>query len=136
MPAWCWPVAPRGAAMSVDSYDNTVCSFDNCLIAFGGDGEGIYWDGWGTFTLACCDIFGNEGGDWTEGIADQAGTNGNFSADPLFCDPDHGDFALQADSPCAPPGVTDCGQVGALPVGCGPVSVEAKSWGRIKAMYR
>ena len=60
----------------------------------------------------------------------------NFSADPLFCDPDNGDFTIRSNSPCAPPGVTGCGLIGALGVGCGPVSVEPLSWGGIKGKYR
>ena len=31
-----------------------------------------------------CDVYGNEGGDWTDCIADQLGQDGNISADPLF----------------------------------------------------
>ena len=48
----------------------------------------------------------------------------------------NGDFTVQKYSPCAPPGVTDCGLVGALGVGCGPVAVEALSWAKIKEQYR
>jgi hypothetical protein len=64
-------------------------------------------------------VYGNAGGDWVGCIADQYGVNGNFSADPLFCDPTHDDFTLAATSPCAPensPG--ECGLIGAWPVGC------------------
>ncbi len=61
----------------------------------------------------------------------------NFSADPMFCGA--GNYYLQSDSPCAPgnhPDGIDCGLIGPLPVGCGPVSVEATTWGRVKAMYQ
>lgn len=61
----------------------------------------------------------------------------NFSADPMFCG--EGNYYLQSDSPCAlgnqPDGI-DCGLIGPLPVGCGPVSVETKTWGGVKAIYR
>ena len=60
----------------------------------------------------------------------------NFSQDPLFCDPGALDYTLRTGSPCAPPGVTGCGQVGAYGVGCGPVSIESESWARVKARYR
>jgi len=63
----------------------------------------------------CCDIFGNSGGDWLYCIADQYGINGNFSEDPLFCDPDTC-FYLQPGSPCISHG--GCGQVGAYGEGC------------------
>jgi hypothetical protein len=44
-------------------------------------------------------IWGNEEGDFS-GFDDPTGANGNISEDPLFTDPDNGDFTLQADSPC------------------------------------
>lgn len=91
--------------------------------------------------LSCVDQFGNltstgDSVDWAGCTADQSGTAGNFAADPLFCDADNGDLTIRPDSPCAPPGITGCGLVGALPVGCGPVSVEAISWGKLKGAYR
>jgi hypothetical protein len=57
-------------------------------------------------------------------------------ADPLFCDPMYLDFTLDDGSPCAPGGTPGCGQIGAHGVGCGVVSVEAASWGKIKSLYR
>jgi len=70
--------------------------------------------------LACCNIFGNEGGDWTGAIANQLGSNGNTSADPLFCgvgDP-AGEYVIRDDSPCAAANSGGCGLVGAWDVGC------------------
>ncbi len=64
---------------------------------------------------------------------------GDVVADPLFCDAERGDFTLAADSPCLPgnhPHGVDCGLIGAFGQGCGPVSIEELSWGRIKWMYR
>jgi predicted outer membrane repeat protein len=88
-------------------------------------------------TVECCDFYGNHGGDWVGCVAGQENVNGNLSADPLFCDIAHGDLMIQEDSPCAPSnsGVT-CDLIGALGVGCGTVSVESKSWGQIKGLYR
>lgn len=58
--------------------------------------------------------------------------DGNFDADPLFCDPDNDDYSLQAYSPCLPgnhPDGYDCSLIGALGHGCGslpePVFTEA-----------
>jgi hypothetical protein len=45
----------------------------------------------------------------------------SIDADPLFCDPAHGDFAIAVTSPCAPEQQPMCGLIGALPVGCGTV---------------
>ncbi len=64
----------------------------------------------------------------------------SFSLDPEFCgEPGSGNFYLQSDSPCAPgnhPNGENCGLIGPLPVGCGTVSVEHKTWGAVKAIYR
>jgi predicted outer membrane repeat protein len=67
-------------------------------------------------TLRCCNLYGNDGGDWEGCIADQLGTDGNISKDPLFCDPDHGDLRLKPTSPCGPDS-SECGLMGAWPVG-------------------
>jgi len=70
--------------------------------------------------LTCCDVYGNVGGNWTGCIADQAGAEGNFSADPLYCNPGAGEFTLHLFSPCAEENNPSCGQIGARPVACGP----------------
>ena len=67
------------------------------------------------------------------------GVDGNFSADPLFCAPEQGDFTLSSQSPCLPgnhPDGVDCGVIGALGEGCGPASIDAESWAGIKSRYR
>jgi hypothetical protein len=64
---------------------------------------------------------------------------GDIVVDPLFCNPVGGDFTLAADSPCLPgnhPQGVDCGLIGALDQGCGPVAVERESWGRMKGRFR
>jgi hypothetical protein len=86
-------------------------------------------------SVHCNDVYGN-----TEGN-DLCGTDlgGNFSLDPLFCDPENGDYTLDGCSPCLPgnhPDGADCGLIGALGQGCGATSVEESSWGRIKSLYR
>jgi len=76
----------------------------------------------------CTDIYGNEGGDWTDWIDGFLGVSGNFAADPLFCG---GGFPgtewnLQPESPCLPgqhPDGADCGLIGALDEGCVSVGV-------------
>ena len=109
----------------------------NCLLTFNGPGANlIYCTGGGDPILTCSDIYGNECGDWEGCIADQAGINGNFSADPLFCDWENGDFTVAEDSPCRPAGNT-CGvQVGAFGAGCEGTSVDVMSWGTLKGKYR
>jgi len=68
----------------------------------------------------------------------QPDLGGNFSLDPLFCDPENGDYKLDCNSPCLPgnhPDGVDCGLIGALGQGCGATAVEQTSWGRIKALF-
>ena len=100
---------------------------ERTVIASSPQGAAVYCTWSGAPNLACTDIWGNAGGDWVGAIAAQAGIVGNFSADPLFCDPAAGDWSLAASSPCLPgnhPDGTSCGVVGALGEGCaGPVSV-------------
>jgi hypothetical protein len=111
----------------------------NTIIAFGLLGEALYCMGTGAATLACSDVYGNAGGDWIGCIADQAMNAGNFSADPVSCDPQAGDLSLADNSPCLPgnhPNGADCGLIGALGEGCfPPVPTAAVSWGDIKARY-
>lgn len=67
--------------------------------------------------LSCSDLHGNSGGDWVGRIANSRHISGNLSADPLFCDPENGDFHLQPESPCSPDS-SECGLIGAVGVGC------------------
>lgn len=109
----------------------------NTIIA-GGTAGGAVSASTVPLTIACSDIFGNEGGDWTGSIAALLGQDGNIALDPLLCDPDAGDLTLQAGSPCAPfsaqnPG---CDRVGVHEVRCGLQPVLVRSWGGIKRAYR
>jgi len=84
---------------------------ENCIIAFNGPGPGI---GCAVPTaqadLACCDIYGNAGGDWVDCVASQLGIKGNFSLDPQFADTTAENYSLAADSPCAAENNT-CGTI-------------------------
>jgi hypothetical protein len=92
---------------------------ENTIIAFGSEGEAITCSDMGVGVISCTDIFGNAGGDWTGCIGDQLGINGNFSADPSFCDVGAGDYTLAETSPCAPEhSPAGCGLIGAFPVAC------------------
>ncbi|MFC1573073.1 hypothetical protein ACFL6M_05685 [Candidatus Eisenbacteria bacterium] len=84
--------------------ENTIVAFGCCVNAIVGGAE-----------LRCCDVYGNSGGDWVGDIADQYRINGNFSADPCFCDTTDDDYHLWNYSPCAQVG---CRLIGAWPVGC------------------
>lgn len=69
--------------------------------------------------------------------------NANFPLDPSdrdidpdFCDPLSDDFTVHTSSPCLPPNSLGCGLIGAFGEGCGSVSIERMTWGRIKNLYR
>jgi predicted outer membrane repeat protein len=108
--------APSGSAICGE--DSCFAEFDNCIIAFGLEGQAAFSQDDSGPSLRCCDVYGNAGGDWVGIIADQYGVNGNISVDPLFCDVDSGDLRLHADSPCLPGVNPECGLIGAWPLGC------------------
>jgi hypothetical protein len=105
---------------------------DDSIVAFS-TGPGFVGE---DITLSCCNVFGNEGGDYVDGATGQEGLNGNICRWPLFCDPVNGNYYLSAGSPCLLAN-NGCGvQIGAFGQGCGPVSLEEMTWGKIKAQYR
>lgn len=107
---------------------------ENSIIAFNTCEQPIY--DFSPVELVCCDLFGNSGGDWVDGLEGQLGVDGNVSVDPLFCGPEESAWTLRDDSPCAADNSLGCGQIGAWGVGCGAVPVETTSWGRLKADFR
>jgi len=124
-----------GAAIAVTSgtlnLSNSIVAY-NLQTYFDTPGPAVKLDG-GTAVITCTDIFANECGDWEEGIADQLGQSGNISADPLYC---QGIEGIYSNSPCAPANSNGCGLIGLYDVACEPSSVEARSWGKIKGLYR
>ena len=80
---------------------------------------------------------GNAGGDWVGTIADQYGIEGNICEDPLFCDPENGDFTLDAASPCAPFSEPnpECDLIGVWPIGCGLTVTDSRTWSDVKSLY-
>jgi predicted outer membrane repeat protein len=77
--------------------------------------------------FTCNDVYSN-GVDFG-GMADPTGTNGNISADPLFCDLAAGKFGVSDSSPCAPENSGGCELIGALAAGCGESAVPGESGG-------
>jgi len=103
---------------------NSSATLTNSIIAFSAGGGSIVCAGEGVATLLCCDIYGNVGGDWEGCIASQLGIDGNISLDPMFCDLVGRDLELDSESPCAAENNPECGQIGALDVGCGETGIE------------
>ncbi len=104
--------APIGAGLY---FSNVTSTLSNCIIALNVVGGGVYCD---SLEFYCCDIYGNEGGDWTGYIVGQAETNGNFSLDPVFCDPDNNDFNLSYASPCVSDNNSCNELIGAMEAAC------------------
>jgi hypothetical protein len=114
-------------------YDSDI-TIDRTVIAFN-DGRALHCDYDSQVSVHCCDSYGNTDGD------DLCGEDlgGNFSADPLFCDAENGDYTLDGSSPCLPgnhPDGVDCGLIGAFEQGCGAIPVQETTWGRVKSLYR
>jgi len=106
--------APTGAGVLCGSSSPTLT---HTIVAFGVGGEAVACDSTGgSPVLTCSNLYGNAGGDWVGCVSGQGGSDGNFSADPLFCDTLIMDYTLFSNSPCVD--AAGCGQVGALGVGC------------------
>lgn len=90
---------------------------DRCILSRSLMGPALQCIGSAAPRVSCTDLWANAGGDTNCG-----GDGGeNFSADPLFCDSQSGDFRLSANSPCLDrPG---CGTIGAFDQGCDAVAV-------------
>jgi predicted outer membrane repeat protein len=132
--------APTGAAIFCAFGANA--DFVASIIAFNTTGGSVHCGDWGdtgTVGLNCCDVYGNEGGDFVECIAGEAGDPGCFAANPEFCGViGSGNCHLQSDSPCAPgnhPNGHACGQIGVLPVGCEATAAARTTWSSLKRRY-
>jgi hypothetical protein len=132
----CTVVLNRGTpAGGVYAGPFSLVSVDHTIM-FGNVGSAAECDR-GEVALSCSDIWGHGTGDWVGCTADQLGTDGNIAEDPLFCELPTDNYLLRADSPCSAEINLECGQIGALGVGCyEPVPIQPTTWGRIKAGYR
>jgi len=91
---------------------------DQCIVVNGKGGGTFSCQTPATATLTCTNVYGNSGGNWQSCINGQEGSNGNISADPLFCGAiGSGDLTIRSNSPCATAG---CGFMGSQQVACSP----------------
>jgi hypothetical protein len=90
----------------------------NCLMAFNKHACAVFNGDSSEAYLTCCDIYGNEGGDYVNVIMGQQFSDGNFSEDPVFCGPQYGNVFPAAGSPCLPANNTCVVQIGAYGQGC------------------
>ncbi|MCX5752279.1 MAG: S8 family serine peptidase, partial [Candidatus Krumholzibacteria bacterium] len=109
----------KGGGMYVGTGGNPALT--RCVISSAAAGGGIYGETTAIgATVACCDVFGNAGGDYAGSISDRTGIDDNISTDPVFCDVGVSppDLTISSFSPCAP-ALSPCAQlIGALGVGC------------------
>lgn len=117
--------APEGSGIFMEFPNG---SLQNTIVAGGSGGAGVQLPGPG-MTFFCCDLYGNEGGDWIDPIASYYHVNGNISEAPELCNPHGGDYNLRETSPCAPftPPNPACALIGAGPVGCNPAGVDPEA---------
>ncbi len=110
-----------GEAMIVMEEASLLLS--NTILGFNEWGFAVHCYGGTAVDVFCCDVYGNVG-NYEYCLSGFNGIQGNFSEDPMFCDPSNDDLALHADSPCAPENSpTGCGLIGAVPVACGAADV-------------
>ncbi len=107
-----------GAGLWLD-YDSNA-SLERCLLASGRGGAAIEGEPGAFADAGCCDLWENEGGDWTGLVAGQDAAGGNLWADPLFCEAQASEtpWSIASGSPCAPPHSGTCGLIGAGAVAC------------------
>ncbi|MBC8367036.1 right-handed parallel beta-helix repeat-containing protein [bacterium] len=119
----CTFVGNGGEGSAAQLYFNGSCApeIENLIVAYGSSGMAVDCSDPAQFAplVTCNDILGNPGGDWVGPLLGFEAVDGNFSAEPLFCDMIGGNYRLTADlSPCLPAN-SPCGQlVGAYNVGC------------------
>jgi len=118
---------------SVAAWLGSLIVADATIIAFSTLGRPVACED-ASIWISCCDVYGNDEGDWIGCLAGYDGQDGNIHADPLFCDLEGEDLRLENGSPCLPAGV--CDRMGAWPVGCGSTPATVVSWGALKALYR
>jgi hypothetical protein len=107
-------------------------TFDRNVVAHSAGGSAVRFVA-GTAITAGCNLFWeNPLGHYTSGFPFPT----DVVSDPLFCDLPGRDFTVRDDSPCLAPPTPSCAPIGALGVGCGGVSLEPTSFGRIKSVFR
>ena len=115
-----------------------VLELESCIIAENLQGGAVYCCCDGDIAFSCCNLYGNEGGDWVSCGEGQLGLNGNISEAPRFCRDELPEtpYALSAGSPCCEEQQPECGRIGAWPVGCDDTAVTPASWGTVKSLFR
>ena len=94
------------------------------------------------FGVVCDDVWDDPGGNRAGCLVGLLGGEGDFAADPGYCDATAGDFRRGADTSCLPgtlPGGYEHERVGAFAAGCAacdPVSIARKTGGDLRRRFR
>ncbi len=129
----CTIVLNEGADGSAVQTRDGNLSIERTIVAFNDTESTVACSDGAQIRMGCCNVFGNSGGDYVGCIEDIL-NDGNFSADPLFCNPDANQFELTDDSPCLPENNNQCRLVGAKGVPCPLTPVVRASWGDLKRL--
>ncbi len=105
-------VGPSGTGAGIRSASDAAPEVRYSIVAFGRGGAGVSCSDANLLMEYCC-VFGNASGDSLCG--DHAD---NIFVDPMFCDPEAGEFSLHEDSPCVPGNNPWSASMGAHGVGC------------------
>jgi Right handed beta helix region len=100
----------------------SIFHIDNTILSGGQVGEALYQEDDNMICyISCTNIYNNEGGNWTPGIAEYAWQDGNIYYPSNYCAPEDGDMRLR---PCSRLLNGDCGPIGAFGAGdCGAVTI-------------
>ncbi|MGQ0721177.1 MAG: right-handed parallel beta-helix repeat-containing protein [Candidatus Eiseniibacteriota bacterium] len=107
-------------------------TFTNNLITGSIGAQAVYKLTGGAVTKGCNVYWNNAGGNTLNFGLDLT----DRIVDPQYCDAPSGDLTVFDTSPCLPANSLGCGLIGAQDQGCGTVSVERTSWGKIKEGYK
>jgi hypothetical protein len=121
---------PSQVAGSAIQISETDAGFAGNVAAFCTGGPALRMIGGPISPLTGCNLLWlNEGGDYADNWVP---ADTDIYADPMFCDAEGGDYTVHVSSPAAEENSPVCGQIGAFGIGCGSVSVESVTWGRLK----
>lgn len=109
--------------------------FDTIAFSYQG-GAFIHGGGGDLPDIACTNIFGNVGGDWTGALHGMQVLSGNMEVDPQFCgNLGTWDYRLQSDSQCAWENNSCSENIGAFGAECGASASAETSWSEVKSLY-
>ena len=113
----CTIVGPGQAGLTLASFGFPEVTMSANIVT--GFTQGVVVSGGPAPAITCNDVW-NNGAAWV-GVPNQTNINGNFSRNPVFCDPVGRDYRLDITSPCIPghhPLGTPCGVIGRYGQGC------------------